>query len=269
MRAELEENRRRWNEATQFHTRGNVYGVEDFRAGECSLHPVEVEEVGNVEQQRLLHLQCHFGLDTLSWARRGAQVTGVDFSPDAISYARRLSDETQVPADFVCSDLYELQGTLDAKGSFDIVFTSYGVLCWLPDLAPWGKLIAHYLKPGGFFYIVEAHPTARLFPMEEDMPKAGTFPYFYDPVGLHFPAGADYADPTAQHTAEEHVWQHSLGDIVNALAAQGLHVDFLHEFPFCAWPVVAGSEPLEHGYYGRREDPQLPLLFSLKATKPA
>jgi SAM-dependent methyltransferase len=277
MRAELELNRRHWDEATRIHTRGNVYGTDDFRAGKCRLHRVEIEEVGNVTQQRLLHLQCHFGLDTLSWARRGAQVTGVDFSPDAIAYARRLSEETRVPAAFVCSNLYELQDNLDAKGTFDIVFTSYGVLCWLPDLEPWGKLIARYLKPGGFFYIAEAHPTARMFPLDEDMPKARVFkpffPYFHDPTGIRFPPEADYADPNARQTVDQHVWHHSLGDIVNAVTAQGLRVDFLHEFPYCAWPVVAGSELVEpfsesHGYYGRRDNPQLPLMFSLKATKP-
>jgi SAM-dependent methyltransferase len=277
MRAELELNRKHWDEATRLHTRGNVYGTEDFRAGMCRLHRVEVEEVGDVAHRRMLHLQCHFGLDTLSWARRCARVTGVDFSADAIAHARRLSDETQVRADFVCTDLYELEANLDAKGAFDIVFTSYGVLCWLPELAPWAKLIAHYLEPGGFFYIVEAHPTARMFPLDEDMPKAGAFkpffPYFHDPAGMRFPAGADYADLDAQGTVDEHVWQHSLGDIVNALTAQGLRIDFVHEFPYCAWPVVAGSELVEkfsdsHGYYGRPDDPQLPLMFSLKATKP-
>lgn len=277
MRAELELNRRHWDEATRLHTRGNVYGTDDFRAGKCQLRRVELEEVGDVAQQRLLHLQCHFGLETLSWARRGAHVTGVDFSPEAIAYARGLSEETHVPAEFVCSNLYELQSGLDAAGAFDIVFTSHGVLCWLPELEPWGKLIAHYLKPGGFFYILEAHPTARMFPLDEDMPKAGTFkpffPYFHDPAGIRWPAGADYADPRVRQTVDEHGWQHSLGDIVNALAKAGLRVDFLHEFPYCSWPVVAGAELVEqpgeaHRYFARRDNPQLPLMFSLKATKP-
>jgi SAM-dependent methyltransferase len=277
MRTELELNRRHWDEATRLHTRGNVYGTDDFRAGKCRLRRVELEEVGNVAQQRLLHLQCHFGLDTLSWARRGAHVTGVDFSPEAIAYARGLSDETQVPAEFVCSNLYELSSNLAAAGTFDIVFTSHGVLCWLPELEPWGKLIAHYLKPGGLFYIVEAHPTARMFPLDEDMPKAGSFrpffPYFHDPAGIRWPAGADYADPRARHTVDEHGWQHSLGDIVNTLANAGLRVDFLHEFPYSGFPVAADSQLVEgpgeaHGYFARRNNPQLPLMFSLKATKP-
>src|SRR5688572_28303988 len=109
MRPELELNRARWDEATRIHLRDNVYGVEDFKSGLCRLHRVEVEELGaEVSGKRLLHLQCHFGLDTLSWARRGASVTGADFSADAIEAARRLSAETGLAADFVCSNLYTL-----------------------------------------------------------------------------------------------------------------------------------------------------------------
>jgi SAM-dependent methyltransferase len=278
MREELDLNRRHWDEATAIHTRGNVYGVDDFKAGLCRLHRIEIEEVGDVQGKRLLHLQCHFGLDTLSWARRGAQVTGVDFSSDAIAYARKLAGEVGVAGDFVCSNLYDLRGALDAPGAFDIVFTSYGVLNWLPDLGPWAELVAHYLKPRGFFYIVEAHPTARMFPIEEDMPKAGSFrpffPYFHDPQGIRFPAGADYADASARHTIDEHEWQHSLGEVVSALAAHGLRVEFLHEYPFCAWEVVAGCREVvekfsdSHAYLRRPDEPQLPLMFSLKASKP-
>lgn len=278
MRPELAQNRSHWDEATEMHTRGNVYGVEDFRAGMCRLHRVEREEVGDVRGKRLLHLQCHFGLDTLSWARRGARVTGADFSPASIAYARRLAREVGLDAEFVCSELYELTGVLDAAQAFDVVYTSYGVLCWLPDLAAWGKLIAHYLKPGGFFYIVEAHPAARMFPLDEDMPKAGSFrpyfPYFHDPAGRAWPPGADYADPEARHQVGEHEWQHSLADIVNALIAAGLRLEWLHEFPYCAWPVVAGSVVVEpfsssHAYYGRpATEPSMPLMFSLRASKP-
>src|SRR5437762_9744531 len=155
MRQEMELIRQHWDAATDIHTRGNVYGIEDFKAGKCRLHRVEVEEVGDVRGKSLLHLQCHFGIDTLSWARRGARVTGVDFSTKGIEAARQLSRETGIPGEFICSNLYELRDALPRPASFDIVYTSYGVLNWLPDLAPWGALIAHYLAPGGFLYIVE------------------------------------------------------------------------------------------------------------------
>jgi SAM-dependent methyltransferase len=280
MREELELNRGHWDEATRLHTRGNVYGLEDFKAGQCRLHRVEVEEVGDVRGKRLLHLQCHFGIDTLSWARRGAQVTGIDFSAQGVAVARQVAREVglEQKSEFLCSDLYALRSALDAPAGFDIVYTSYGVLNWLPELGPWGQLIAHYLKPGGFFYIVEAHPTARMFPLDEDMPRAGAFrpifPYFHDPVGIRWPPGVDYADVSAQHEIGAHEWQHSMADIVGSLLGAGLRLDWLHEFPYCAWNVVAGCEVVErfsssHAYYALPpSEPQLPLMFSLRASRP-
>jgi SAM-dependent methyltransferase len=278
MRPELENNLVFWEEATEMHARVNVYGIEDFKAGGCRLHRVEVEEVGDVRGRSLLHLQCHFGIDTLSWARRGARVTGVDFSPKAIALAERLARETGIEGRFLCSDLYELpDARLEAEG-FDIVYTSYGALNWLPDLERWAKIIAHYLRPGGFFYIVEAHPTATIFPIDEDMPKVGTFrpyvPYFYERAGIAWPPEKDYADPSAFHSVGAHEWHHPLGSIVNSLVDQGLRLEWLHEFPFCAWKVVAGCEVVErfsdsHAYYGRpASEPSLPLMFSLRAQKP-
>ena len=277
MREELELNRARWDEATRLHVRGNVYGIEDFKAGLCRLHRVEVEEVGDVRDRRLLHLQCHFGIDTLSWARRGAIVTGVDFSPEGIACARKLSDESGVRGEFHCADVYRLPELLDRPGGFDIVYTSIGVLNWLPDLAPWAAVVAHFLAPGGFFYIVEAHPFARVFPTDADMAKAGTFrpifPYFHDAEGIRWPPDLDYADELTQHTIGAHEWQHSMSDIVNALIGQGLTIDWLHEFPFVPWKAVAGLVEVEHfssshGYYGLpAPEPQLPLMFSLRASR--
>jgi SAM-dependent methyltransferase len=279
MREELELNRDRWDEATRFHARDNVYGIEDFKGGMCRLHRVEVEEVGDVRGRTLLHLQCHFGLDTLSWARRGAVVTGADFSPEAITLARKLAGETNVPGTFVLSDVYALPESLDAASSFDIVYTSYGALNWLPDIVRWAQTIAHFLKPGGFFYIAEAHPTALMFPIPEDLDRAGGFrpwlDYFHDPAGIRWAPSADYADPNAQHTLACHEWHHSLGDILNALISAGLVIEFLHEFPFCAWEVVAGTEIVErfsssHAYYGLPASrARIPLMFTLRARKPA
>ena len=267
MKNERELNRAHWDEATRLHLRGDLYGVREFKAGGCRLHHVEVDEVGDVQGKRLLHLQCHFGLDTLSWARRGAIVTGVDFSPESIASARRLAADTAIQAEFVCSDLYELPAALLSFHSFDVVYTSYGVLCWLPNLAPWAELIARYLKPGGFFYIVEAHPSARMFPLDEDLPQAGGFrpwlSYFHDDAGILWPPGPD--------CSAMRNWQHSMGDIVNALIGAGLVIEWLHEFPFCAWKVVAGCEVVERSgagpaYYRRPpSEPQLPLMFSIRA----
>jgi len=272
MSTPMDLNREHWDEATNFHARGDGYGIEDFKAGRCQLHRIEVEELGDVAGKRLLHLQCHFGLGTLSWARRGASVTGVDFSPKAIALARSLAAEVGVDARFVESNVYTLPTTL--SGRFDIVFSSYGVLCWLPDLKRWGEIVARYLEPGGIFYIAEAHPFIRVFPMDDDITDGSTelrphFSYFHDPVGTRWPPAADYADPAARYTTPTHEWQHSMGDIVNALVTAGLRIDFLHEFPYCLWKVIAFTEPVERGGWGLGPRfPQLPLMFSLKATKP-
>src|SRR6266852_5932566 len=136
-----------WNEVVGVHAQGDTYGLERFKAGMSKLKYLEREEVGEVTGKSLLHLQCHFGMDTLSWARLGASVTGVDFSEEAIALAQSLSQELAIPARFLQTNIYDLPDVLDEQ--FDLVFTSYGAICWLPDLKPWGQLIARYLKPGG------------------------------------------------------------------------------------------------------------------------
>ncbi len=152
-------NRSLWDELTPVHLRS--YGVERFLAGEPWLPKRILEEVGDVQGKSLLHLQCHFGLDTLAWAREGAVVTGVDFSPEAIKAAEELSKQANLPARFICSDIYDLPEVLDEQ--FDIIFTSIGVLCWLKDLDVWARIIADHLKPGGVFYIMEGHPLITTF----------------------------------------------------------------------------------------------------------
>src|SRR5919206_2445351 len=152
----VESNRSLWDGWTRLHAHSEFYDLAGFKAGRSSLKDIELAEVGDVRGRSLLHLQCHFGQDTLSWARLGAEVTGVDFSTEAIRLARALNEELHIPARFIQSNIYALPDVLDER--FDIVFTSYGVLAWLPDLDAWGEIVARYLKPGGFFYIVENHP---------------------------------------------------------------------------------------------------------------
>ena len=143
----LEANRKLWDQWTAEHEASPFYDVAGFRAGKDRLRSIELSEMPDVRGKTLLHLQCHFGLDTLAWARRGAIASGVDFSEQSIALARSLSQELGIAADFYCSDIYNLPAVLD--GQFDIVFTSYGVLHWLKDLQRWGEVIAHFLKPGG------------------------------------------------------------------------------------------------------------------------
>src|SRR3981189_2025360 len=149
-----------WNEMVPVHVGSSEYRVDQFRKGEVHLYPIEIDEVGDVGGKSLLHLQCHFGMDTMSWARLGAQGLGPDFSDKAIETARAISDELKIPARFLCSNIYDAPSVLDEK--FDIVFTSYGALCWLPDLKKWAEVAAHFVKPGGIFYIAEFHPMTQI-----------------------------------------------------------------------------------------------------------
>ena len=169
----LDSNRALWDHWTKLHAASAFYDVDGFKQGTSTLMPVERDELGDVASKTMLHLQCHFGLDTLSWARVGAVVTGVDFSPDAIAMARSLSEELNIPATFLCANIYDLSETLDTL--FDIVFTSYGVLTWLPDLDRWAQTVAHSLKPGGTFYIVEFHPFVSML---DDDGERIAYPYF-------------------------------------------------------------------------------------------
>jgi SAM-dependent methyltransferase len=258
-------NRELWNELTLIHSRSNYYDVEGFKSGKSTLRPIELEELGDVYGKSLLHLQCHFGLDTLSWARLGARVTGVDFSDRAIDLARRLSKEVGIEASFVQSDIYDLPENLD--GQFDIVFTSYGVLCWLPDLGRWAEIIARFMKPGGTFYMVADHPLNNIFESKKDSQELKVaYPYFHSPEPTEWGPGSSYADPKAKVSHPSYEWTHSLSDVFNALISAGLRIEFVHEFPVCAYQRFPFMEQDEDGWWRLKGD-NIPLTFSLKATK--
>ncbi|MGH2533288.1 MAG: class I SAM-dependent methyltransferase [Thermomicrobiales bacterium] len=263
----LRSNRTLWDNWADVHVDSAYYDVAGFKTGRSSLHATEIDEVGDVAGKSLLHLQCHFGMDTLSWARRGAEVTGVDFSERAIAHARSLADEVGIPARFVQSDIYGLPDVLE--GAFDVVFTSYGVLWWLPDLDRWAEVVARFLKPGGRFAIVDYHPFAAVFESEGVAGLEPAHPYFHDPEPLRIETSGSYAGPSPGYQGVEHGWQHALSDIVSALLAAGLRLESLREFPFTyeqRFPFM------ERAADGRWVLPgplagMIPLLFSLRATK--
>jgi SAM-dependent methyltransferase len=171
----IEINRRSWNNRTDTHLASAFYDVPGFLKGNSSLKDIELHLLGDVTGKSILHLQCHFGQDTLSLSRLGATVTGVDLSDKAIENAERLAKETGLPADFICCDIYDLPNYLDT--TFDIVFTSYGTIGWLPDLDKWANIIARYLKPDGRFIFVEFHPVVWMF--DNDFEKVA-YNYFND-----------------------------------------------------------------------------------------
>jgi SAM-dependent methyltransferase len=266
----LQANRARWDDLVPIHARSAFYDVEGFRGGRITLMDLEQEEIGDVRGKSLLHLQCHFGLDTLSWARLGAQATGVDFSPRAIDLGRSLNDELDLDVEFVCADVYDLPDVLSRQ--FDIVFTSYGVLTWLPDLRRWAEVVAHFVRPGGTFYIAEIHPFALVFDDREDATALQIhepYPYFPVPEPLVFEEDGTYAD---QDAAIEHrttyEWPYTVGDVVTFLIDAGLRIEFLHEFPFACYRMFPFLEQDKAGRWwlpGRNET--VPMTFSLKATK--
>jgi SAM-dependent methyltransferase len=261
---ELETNRKQWDERTMIHVGSSFYDVGGFKSGRCTLKPLELEELSPVGGKRLLHLQCHFGLDTLSWARRGAEVTGADFSREAIALARQLAEESHLDAKFVCSDIHELPRNLD--GPFDVVFTSYGVLTWLPDLNDWAQVIAHFLDRGGAFYIAENHPVGSMLD-EQNGELLVVDPYF-DVGPIEVPAHGTYAEPEAVlSNATSYQWQHSLGDVINALTSAGLHIEFLHEFAFATWQRLPSMVKGDDGWWRLPERNDVPFLFSLLAHK--
>jgi SAM-dependent methyltransferase len=265
MKEYIEKNRMLWNELTPIHASADFYKLKEFKAGENKLRSIEREEVGDVTGKSLLHLQCNFGMDTLSWARLGAQVTGVDISDKAISLARSLSSELDIEAEFILSNVYDLPEVLNRK--FDIVFMSYGVLCWLPDLKKLAKIIAHYLKPGGFFYIVEGHPVMNIFDDTRDATELKVVrSYFHEPEPERWEPEVDYADPEAIVEHPSYEWTHSMGDIINAIIYAGLELEFLHEFPKICWSQYPFVKQDEDGWFRIKGD-NIPLLFSLKATK--
>lgn len=256
-----------WNEFVGIHTKSAFYDLDSFKSGKLTLDDLELEGPGDVTGKSLLHLQCHFGMSTLSWARLGAQVTGADFSDEAIDFARSLADEMVIPARFVCSDLYELPEKLNER--FDIVFTSYGVLTWLPDIHRWGEVVGRFLKPGGIFYIVEFHPFAMVFDDRDGTTGLKAhYPYFERGV-MRFDDACSYADPSVPlRNTVSYEWMYRMGDIITSLADAGLRIEYLKEYPYTCEPSLPFMERGEDGYWRLPggED-MIPLTFALRAVK--
>lgn len=262
-------NRATWDERVPIHLRNSTgfYGIDKFRAGGCTLHAIELGELGPVAGKRLLHLQCHFGLDTLSWARRGAAVTGVDCSDPAIAAARALAADTGIEAEFVVANVCDVRAAV--AGEFDIVFASWGALAWLPDIGRWARAAASCLAPGGVLYAVDAH--SALLQHEED---GGKLVLRYDwrtppDRPLRFEEKVTYTgDTTPLAASTTYAWHHPPAAVAQAMVDAGLRLELLREHEELVWPAFplmtktpAGTWRLPDGH------PRLPLAFSAKARK--
>ncbi|MFL1013154.1 class I SAM-dependent methyltransferase [Flavisericum labens] len=258
----FETNKQTWNQKVKAHAESDMYNLEAFKQGKSSLMPYELEALGNVDGKLLLHLQCHFGQDTLSWSRMGAICTGVDISNEGIKLAKNLNDELQLNTRFVCCNVLETSKYV--KDQFDIVFTSYGVIGWLPDLKPWGKMIAERLKVGGMFFMAEFHPIVWMFDNLEEPPKM-KYGYMQDEV-IYEEYEGTYANEDAKITSKEYGWNHGLSEVVNALTEAGLHIEYLNEYNESPYNVLPNLTETENGMFVLK-DKLYPLIFSLKATK--
>lgn len=259
----LAANRALWAARTAAHLPSDFYNLEGFRQGWESLREIELAELPDVAGRSLLHLQCHFGQDTLAWARRGAVVTGLDFSPEAIAAARALATELALPAQFVEANVYDAPAAVGGA-QFDIVFTSYGVIGWLPDLTPWAQAVAACLKPGGTFYMAEFHPAMWMF--DNDFTEVR---YAYHNAGvIEETETGTYADPAAPIEHQSFTWNHGLGEVLSALIAAGLRIEFLHEFDFAPWNCLnAMVEVGPDRFQIRGMEGKLPMTYSVRAVK--
>lgn len=258
----FEANREGWNLRTEVHKHSAFYGVESWKKGGVSLTEIELREVGDVQGKSLLHLQCHFGQDTLSWARLGAEVTGCDLSDRAIDYARELSAELGLPARFVCCNVYDLPQHL--SGQFDVVFASFGVVGWLPDLKPWAKVVSHFLKPGGVFYLAEFHPVVWM--MDEQFTHL-KYPYHNAGV-IETEQTGSYAERYAEIQYKEYGWNHSLSEVVNCLIDNGLRLEFLNEYPYSPHDCFDNTVRGDDGNFRIRGlENVIPMVYSIRAVK--
>jgi SAM-dependent methyltransferase len=256
-------NRAWWDERVPLHTKSDFYDVDGFLGGATALRPFEPEELGDVAGLSLVHLQCHFGLDTLSWARLGANVTGLDFSAPAMDAAAELTERAGLQADWVVSDVMRADEALGGR-RFDVVYTGLGALNWLDDIDRWADVVTSLLAPGGRLYLVEFHPLTEVFGDDDLTVENG---YFHEGVRDWPEEEGTYAEleaTTVHNTTEE--WAHPLGEVVSAIAARDLRIEFLHEHDYTLFPRWPMLRREAGGIYRMPPDlPSLPLMYSLVA----
>ncbi len=266
-------NRANWDERVAIHLAAtDFYDLGPLRSGQGRLTPIEEAELGPVDGLRVIHLQCHFGADTLTLAQRGARVTGVDFSAPALEAARDLARELGLEdrSRFIECNVYDAPQVVGEAGTYDRVFVSWGAIHWLPDMAAWARVVAHFLKPGGALYLAEAHPTAWMHDdrMKISDGRPGMFcPYFgTGPLHLHDPT--DYAAPDARlENAGTVEFQHTLSDIIMALTNAGMTLRRFHEHAEVPWKMFDMLEPKQDAMFGWPDKAWLPLAFSLWAER--
>lgn len=257
MKSHFQTNKTSWNARVETHFNSKFYDVPGFLAGGSSLNEIELNALPNIKGKRLLHLQCHFGLDTLSLARLGASVTGVDISDQAITKALQLQQQIQLDATFICQDVYTFGK--QSQQLYDIVYTSYGAICWLPDLNLWADIIASQLKPGGQFYMAEFHPILDLL--------AG-YSYFHQ-VNPDTSTEGTYTENCDGSEHEFAVWSHPISNVISALVHSGLVIEAVKEFDYSPYNCFENMVERQPGEFCLKHKQQwVPLVYSILAKKP-
>jgi 2-polyprenyl-3-methyl-5-hydroxy-6-metoxy-1,4-benzoquinol methylase len=255
----LEKNRLSWNKRTEVHIDSDFYDNESFIQGRSSLNSIELDLLGDVSGKKILHLQCHFGQDSISLSRMGAEVVGIDLSDEAIRAAQKLAEQTGQSAKFICSDVYDLPNHLDEQ--FDIVFTSYGTIGWLPDLDKWANIIQHFLKPKGEFIFAEFHPVVWMF--DDDFESVG-YNYFNVEAIREIESGT-YADRDAGFESEFVTWNHPMSEVFMSLINSGLEIKAFHEFDYSPYDCFRHTEEFESGKFRIKHiENRIPMVYSLK-----
>ena len=255
-------NKQTWNNKVDVHIDSDFYDMEGFLKGKSTLNSIELDLLGDVSGKKVLHLQCHFGQDTMTLARMGAKVTGIDLSDKAIEKAKEINKQLNLDATFICCDIYDLPNHLDEK--FDIVFTSYGTIGWFPDLDKWAKIVSHFLKPDGKFVFAEFHPVVWMF--DNDFKKV--FYNYFNIEPIVEDESGTYADRYAEIAAQTITWNHPISEVLNALISNGLEINCFNEFDYSPYNCFNQTEEFEPNKFRIKHlENKIPMVYSLSATK--
>lgn len=255
-------NKQTWNDKTDVHIASDFYDMEGFLSGRSTLNEIELQLLGDISGKKILHLQCHFGQDTLTFARMGASSTGVDLSDKAIERAREFAEKLNLDTKFVCCDIYDAPKYIDEK--FDIVFTSYGTIGWFPDLEKWANVVSHFLKPNGQFIMADFHPVVWMY--DNDFNEV--FYSYFNVEPIVEEESGTYAERGAELEAKSVGWNHPTSEILNSLIQSGLELNRYNEYDYSPYNCFNKTEEFEPGkfriqHFGNK----IPMVYSILATK--
>lgn len=255
-------NRNSWNQRVEIHLNSAFYDQKNFLSGKSTLNSIELQFLNDIRGKKVLHLQCHFGQDSISLSRMGAEVTAVDLSDKAIEKAQQIAQELNDPTKFICCNIYDLPQYLDDK--FDIVFTSYGTIGWLPDLDKWAKIISHFLKPNGQFIFAEFHPVVWMF---DNLFESVAYNYFNSGPIVETETGT-YADRNADIHQTYMTWNHSLSEVFNSLINNNLEIINFQEFDYSPYNCFQNTIEIETNKFRIKHlDNKIPMVFTIVAKK--